>query len=93
MKTLGSIVQDSNRDLFCITVDYTAYDAARYMAEHNITQIWPANERVLVGFDHRPHTRQVLRDAWRLAHGLRAELLAISIEPEGYQALTGKERE
>jgi two-component system sensor histidine kinase KdpD len=62
----------------------------RYMAEHNITQIWPANERVLVGFDHRPHTRQVLRDAWRLAHGLRAELLAISIEPEGYQAITGR---
>jgi two-component system sensor histidine kinase KdpD len=62
----------------------------RYMAEHNITQIWPANERVLVGFDHRPHTRQVLRDAWRLAHGLRAELIAICIEPEGYQAFTSK---
>ena len=39
---------------------------------------------MLVGFDHRAHTRQVLRDAWRLAHGLHADLFAISIEPEGY---------
>ena len=28
MKTLGSIVKDSDRDLFCISVDDTAYDAA-----------------------------------------------------------------
>ncbi|HEY6408070.1 MAG TPA: universal stress protein, partial [Ktedonobacteraceae bacterium] len=49
-----------------------------------------ASERVLVGFDHRPHTRQVIRDAWRLAHGLHADLIAISIQPEGYLAFTSK---
>jgi two-component system sensor histidine kinase KdpD len=45
---------------------------------------------VLVGFDHRPHTRQVLRDAWRLAHGLHADLIAIYIQPEGYIAFMSK---
>jgi two-component system sensor histidine kinase KdpD len=62
----------------------------QYMTEHGITQLWPANDRVLVGFDARPHTRQVIRDAWRLAHGLHAELIAVFIEPEGYLAFTSK---
>jgi two-component system sensor histidine kinase KdpD len=44
----------------------------------------------MVGFDARPHTRQVIRDAWRLAHGLRAELIAVSIQPEGHLAFTSK---
>jgi two-component system sensor histidine kinase KdpD len=58
------------------------------MTEHHIAQTWSASERVLVGFDARPHTRQVLRDAWRLAHGLHADLIAVSIQPEGYLAFT-----
>ncbi|GAC1560987.1 MAG: hypothetical protein NVS4B1_24860 [Ktedonobacteraceae bacterium] len=62
----------------------------RYMTDHQITKLWPANDRVLVGFDARPHTRQVIRDAWRLAHGLHAELIAISITPEGYLAFISK---
>jgi len=60
------------------------------MHEHHIAGLWPATERVLVGFDTRPHTRQVIREAWRLAHGLRADLFAVSIQPEGYRAWTGK---
>ncbi len=62
----------------------------RYMTDHKITKLWPANDRVLVGFDARPHTRQVIRDAWRLAHGLHAQLIAVSIQPEGYLAFTSK---
>jgi two-component system sensor histidine kinase KdpD len=61
-----------------------------YMTEHGITEMRPAGERVMVGFDARPHTRQVIRDAWRLAHGLHAELLAITIQPEGYLAFRSK---
>src|SRR5581483_8291654 len=41
----------------------------QYMHEHQISKVWPASERVLVGFDARPHMRQVIREAWRLAHG------------------------
>jgi two-component system sensor histidine kinase KdpD len=72
------------------TAEKTEAQLQQYMTGHGITEHWPASERVLVGFDHRPHTRQVIRDAWRLAHGLHADLLAVSIEPEGYRAMTGR---
>ena len=61
-----------------------------YMTEHGITEMRPAGERVLVGFDARPHTREVIRDAWRLAHGLHADLIAVTIQPEGYLAFVSK---
>lgn len=72
------------------TAEKTESQLQQYMTDHHISQLWPASERVLVGFDHRSHTRQVLRDAWRLAHGLHADLIAISIQPQGYLAFTSK---
>jgi len=72
------------------TAEKTESQLQRYMTDHKITKLWAANDRVLVGFDARPHTRQVIRDAWRLAHGLHAELIAVSIQPEGYLAFTSK---
>ena len=62
----------------------------QYMTEHGITEMRSATERVLVGFDARPHTREVIRDAWRLAHGLHADLIAVTIKPEGYLAFMSK---
>ncbi len=61
-----------------------------YMTEHGISEYRVATERVLVGFDARPHTREVIRDAWRLSHGLHADFLAVCIQPEGYLAFTSK---
>jgi len=72
------------------TAEKTEEQLEQYMAEHQIDQARSASERVLVGFDARPHTREVIRDAWRLAHGLHAELIAVFIEPEGYLAFTSK---
>ena len=72
------------------TAEKTESQLHEYMANQGIKQTWSASERVLVGFDHRPHARQILRDAWRLAHGLRAELIAITIQPEGYLALSSR---
>jgi two-component system, OmpR family, sensor histidine kinase KdpD len=72
------------------TAEKTETQLQQYMTQHGITEMWPATERVLVGFDHRPHTRQVIRDAWRLAHGLHAELIAVYIQPEGYLAFRSK---
>ena len=72
------------------TAEKTESQLQQYMTTHHISQLWPTTERVLVGFDHRKHTRQVLRDAWRLAHGLHADLIAVSIQPEGYLAWTSK---
>ena len=45
---------------------------------------------MLVGFDGRPQSLSIIRDAWRLAHGLHADLIAIYIELEGYQAFIRK---
>jgi two-component system sensor histidine kinase KdpD len=72
------------------TAEKTEAQLEQYMTEHHISELWPASERVLVGFDHRPHMRQVIRDAWRLAHGLHADLIAVSIQPEGYLAFRTK---
>jgi two-component system sensor histidine kinase KdpD len=72
------------------TAEKTETQLQEYMAEHGISQLWPASERVLVGFDARPHSRQIIRDAWRLAHGLHADLIAVSIEPEGFLAFRSK---
>jgi two-component system, OmpR family, sensor histidine kinase KdpD len=72
------------------TAEKTEAQLQEYLTEHGITEMRSAIERVLVGFDSRPHTREVIRDAWRLAHGLHADLLAISIQPEGYLAFMSK---
>src|SRR5213592_1963315 len=72
------------------TAEKTETQLQEFMTEHGINKLWPASERVLVGFDARPHTREVIRDAWRLAHGLHADLIAVSIQPEGYRAFTGR---
>ncbi len=68
----------------------TELQLQQYMTEHGISKLWPANERVLVGFDARPHTRQVIRDAWRLSHGLHADFIAVYIQPEGYLGWTSR---
>ena len=70
-----------------LTAEKTEEQLEEYMTEHAIHKTWETTERVLVGFDHRPQSRHVLRSAWRLAHGLDAELIAIHIMPQGYAAL------
>ena len=72
------------------TAEKTESQLEQYMAEHGIGKLWASSERVMVGFDARPHTRQAIRDAWRLAHSMRADFLAVTIQPEGYLAWTGK---
>ena len=72
------------------TAEKTESQLQEYLTEHGITEMRSAIERVLVGFDTRPHTREVIRDAWRLAHGLRADLIAVTIQPEGYLAFMSK---
>jgi two-component system sensor histidine kinase KdpD len=72
------------------TAEKTEAQLQQYMTEHGINELWPASERVLVGFDSRPHTRQVIRDAWRLAHGLHADLIAVTIQSEGRLAFMNK---
>ncbi|MGO8951073.1 MAG: universal stress protein [Ktedonobacterales bacterium] len=41
----------------------------------------PATERVMVAFDERPHSSQLLREGWRLSSALKAPLLAVTVAP------------
>ncbi len=51
-----------------------------YMAEHRIVRAWPATDRVMVAVDHRPIAKNLLRTAWRLGHGLRADsIMAVAV--------------
>ncbi|GCE02803.1 universal stress protein [Dictyobacter aurantiacus] len=73
-----------------LTANKAESQLQRYMTEHDIKAQWPTTERVLVGFDHRPQSREIIRDAWRLAHGLHADLIAVSIQLTGYPAFLRK---
>src|SRR5215471_18956276 len=68
--------------------------ALRRMAEKTETQLeelmqgqddtrvpGAATECVMVAFDSRPLARQLLRDGWRLARGLKASFIAVTIVP------------
>jgi two-component system sensor histidine kinase KdpD len=46
-------------------------------------QTWgaTATERVMVAFDARSHAPELLRHGWRLAHALKAPLLAVTVLP------------
>ncbi len=68
------------------TADKTEAQLQQYMTDHEITTQWSTTERVLVGFDARPQSRSIIRDAWRLAHGMHADLIALSVQLEGYPA-------
>jgi two-component system sensor histidine kinase KdpD len=46
-----------------------------YMRENAIDEVWPAAERVLVWLKSGSSTGSVLRRAWRIASGLRGELV------------------
>jgi two-component system sensor histidine kinase KdpD len=54
-----------------------------YMREHEIADVWPASERVVVLVDDSLSAGTVLRNAWRLASALRAELIAVTVAPLG----------
>ena len=52
----------------------------QYMDEHRIAGTWPATERVMVAIDHRPIARDLLRTAWRIGQGLRADsIMAVTV--------------
>lgn len=69
------------------TAEKTESQLETYMVGHHIEQSWATTERVMVAFDARLRSRQVIRDAWRLSHSLHADLFAIHVEAIGYQGL------
>lgn len=65
----------------------TAERVDEQMQEHRrderVRQIVPASEKVLVCVGPSPLSARLVRSARRLASGLRAKLIAVSVEPEG----------
>jgi two-component system sensor histidine kinase KdpD len=62
-----------------------------YMREHAIEDVWPAADRVVVLVDGDLSAGTVLRNAWRLASGLHAELVAVAVLPPGGLAAVAPE--
>jgi CBS domain-containing protein len=95
MKTLGSIVKDSNRDLYCISVDDTAFNAARYMAERNIGAVTVVDGARVAGlFSERDLMRRVVAEG-RDPHGVRVgEVMTTELTTAGpeesYEAAISK---
>jgi two-component system sensor histidine kinase KdpD len=67
------------------TAEKTEAQLEAYMVGRHLEPSWNATERVMVAFDARPRSRQVIRYAWRLAHSLHADFLAIHVISTGYQ--------
>ncbi len=51
-----------------------------------------ATERVMVAFDARSTANQLIRHAWRLARGLKGELIAVTVVPPSAQASASGQR-
>lgn len=63
MKTLGSIVKDSNRDLYTVSADQTVDNAARYMTERHIGAVTVVDgERVIGLFSERDLMNRVVAE-------------------------------
>jgi len=64
MKTLGSIVKDSNRDLYTVSADQTVHNAARYMTERHIGAVTVVDgERVIGLFSERDLMNRVVAES------------------------------
>jgi two-component system sensor histidine kinase KdpD len=51
-----------------------------YMGDHTITAPWRTTERVIVCIDHRPTAETLIRHAWRLVRGLKAEFMVVTVQ-------------
>jgi len=63
-------------------------------AEHDkgMARTTPA-ELVMVAFHKQPNTRWLMRSGWRLARGLKAQLLAVAVVPPGRLAICDQDAE
>lgn len=58
-------------------------DVQAYRQEHRIAATWPSSERVLVCFGTSPNGPRLVRAAFRMATGLRADWIALYVETPG----------
>jgi two-component system sensor histidine kinase KdpD len=68
-------------------------DVRAYRADHAIQRTWPVAERVLVCVRPNPESERLVRAAGRMALGLRAEWIVVSVESPSQPPLSARERE
>ncbi|WP_407310821.1 DUF4118 domain-containing protein [Desulfosporosinus sp. SB140] len=72
-----------------ISMRYTAQRVDRqlesYMRMHGIEGPWPTGEKVLVCIGSSPFSGKLIRHAKRMGTRLKAELIAVHVEPQGRQ--------
>ncbi len=67
-------------------------DLEEYMREHQIDTAWAAADRVIVAVHDGPASQRAVRRAWRLAHGLGSDLVAVFVETPGWAGAGPEER-
>lgn len=67
-------------------------DLAGYMREHEISEVWPAAERVMVCVGPDAGSKHLVRRAWLVANRLQSELLAVFVETPGWAHSSPEEK-
>lgn len=75
------------------TAEWVDAQMQSYKQEHRISRVWPAGERILVHVDESPVSSRLVRAAKRLAVGLRAELIVVSVETPESLRLSHEDRD
>ncbi|MEO8362656.1 MAG: sensor histidine kinase KdpD, partial [Vicinamibacteria bacterium] len=64
-----------------------------YRRDHGISATWPASERLLVCVGPNPASERLIRTARRMAVGLRAQWIAVSVEAPSHASLPESDRQ
>lgn len=75
------------------TADRVGSQALDYRQEHDVTRIWPTNERLLVLVGSGPTSARLVRSTRRMAAGLRAPWTALHVEIDGRPLSSPADRE
>src|SRR5262249_47849940 len=67
-------------------------DLEQYMREHDVENVWPAGDRVMVCVDEQPFAQSLLRRGWRIADALQGSLLAVFVETPGWAGASPEQR-
>jgi len=67
-------------------------DLEEYMHEHDVEEVWPAAEKILVAIDADPHSQHLIRRGWREAQRAKTELVVVFVEPPNWSSEDPKTR-
>jgi two-component system sensor histidine kinase KdpD len=59
-------------------------DLEDYMKDHEVDEVWPAAERVLVAVNADPRSQHLIRRGWREATRAKTQLLVVFVEPPNW---------